>query len=313
MKISSITNTGYQKAMSTENPVNRGKEYTKQNNDKINTAIKSNSDGCVCFKGGVPLLHKMANFASDNPMVAEALFAIIITCGLRPASIMATAKTDEEKDKCTYQAAKSVSSGLIGLAITALIGTPVAAASKAANKRGAFKMPQEMKDKSTEVVKKGVTALNDLCTKFSESGEHKELAEQIKNLTDGGRINLNTFKNSGKHAEKLFKKSIDDVAPEISGTVKSALKEQKIINNYEKTGKNIVDKLFQPIVLPFRAKITIAMVPIILGVLGIKKSANKSQKKEQTSFDNLNYNVFQTSNEKELFSSFSGVAGYENK
>ncbi|MCD7779218.1 MAG: hypothetical protein LUH05_00915 [Candidatus Gastranaerophilales bacterium] len=320
MRINSITaDKGYLKGRAAERSECGGNKSVKRhnmyqnNNDQINTTIKSNSDGRVSFNGGVPLLHRAASFTSDNPLVAEALFAILITCGLRPVSIMATAKTDEEKDKCTYQAAKSISSGLMGLGLTALVGTPVAAASKAANKKGAFEMPPEMKEKSKEVVQKGVTALNDLGGKLIEKGEHIELAEQIKNLTDGGKINLNVFQKAGKGAEKLFKKTIDDVAPEVSDTVKSAITEQRVMNNYAKTGKNVIDKLFQPVFMPIRAKITIALVPVIIGLFGIKKAGNKSQNKEKVPYDVLNYNVFQTSNEKELFNSFSGVAGYENK
>ena len=148
-KINSITTTtGYLKGRATERLLSQGKECAKERhnlkqnyNDKINTTIESNSDGRVSFKGGTPLLHKAANFASDNPLVAEALFAILITCGLRPLTIMATAKTDEDKEKCSYQAAKSVSTGLVGLATSVLVGIPIAAAAKAAQKRGAFNMP----------------------------------------------------------------------------------------------------------------------------------------------------------------------------
>jgi len=320
MKINSITTTtGYLKGRAAERSSSQGRECAKErhnlkqnNNDQINTTITSNSDGRVSFKGGVPLLHRAANFTSDNPLVAEALFAILITCGLRPLTIMATAKTEEDKEKCTYQAAKSISSGLVGLGMTALVGTPIAAAAKAANKRGAFDMPPEMKEKSAQVVQKGVEALQELGAKLTAEGKKPELAEQISSLIEGGKLNLGIFKKAGKGAEKAFKNTIDNVAPEMSDKIKSALKEQQIINNYAKTGKNVIDKFFQPVFMPLRATITIALVPLIIGMLGIKKSGNKPAPKEQNPFDVLNYNVFQTNEDKNLFKSFAGVANHEN-
>ena len=319
MKINSITpSIIYSKSKGAGASGHRMREsvyerHNKQNNnDQINTTIKMNSDGRVYFKGGIPLLHKAANFASDNPLVAEALFAILITCGLRPITIMATAKTDEDKEKCSYQAAKSVSSGFVGLATTALIGTPIAAATKLANKKGAFNMPQGMKEKSQEVVKQGVDALVEFSKKLTTEGRDLNLAQQINALTEGGKMNLSVFQKAGKHAQNTFKEQISEKAPDISEKVVNALKEQQIINNYDKTGKNVMDKFFQPVFMPIRATITIALVPILLGLLG-KKKPEKKQPPEQNPQVMLNYNVFQDSNEKALFQSFSGVANHENK
>ncbi|HIS88596.1 TPA: hypothetical protein IAA87_04125 [Candidatus Avigastranaerophilus faecigallinarum] len=325
MRINSIsTTTGYLKGRATERLLNQGRECAKErhnlkqnNNDNINTTIKSNSDGRVSFKGATPLLHKAANFASDNPLVAEALFAILITCGLRPLTIMATAKTEEDKEKCSYQAAKSVSTGIIGLATSVLIGIPIAAAAKAAQKRGAFNMPEEMKKQSMEVVKQGAENLTKLAEKFTSEGKHSELVEQIKGLTapmaKKGSINLGIFKKAGKSAEKIFKEKIDDVAPEISESVKNAINEQKTIDNFARTGKNVIDKLFQPIFMPIRATITVALVPTILAALGLKKSSGKPKEPQITPYDYLSYNVFKTSDDKKIFQAFSGVANYENK
>lgn len=327
MKINSITTTtGYLKGRATERLLSRGKECAKERhnlkqnyNDQINTTIESNSDGRVSFKGGTPLLHKAANFASDNPLVAEALFAILITCGLRPLTIMATAKTDEDKEKCSYQAAKSVSTGLVGLATSVLVGIPIAAAAKAAQKRGAFNMPEEMKKKSMDVVKQGAESLTKLAEKFTSEGKHSELVEQIKGLTapmaEKGSINLGIFKKAGKGAEKMFKEKIDNIAPEISESVRNAISEQKTIDNFARTGKNVIDKLFQPIFMPIRATITVALVPTILAALGLKKTSSKKpeEKEKITPYDYLSYHVFKTSDDKKIFQAFSGVANYENK
>ena len=324
MKINSITtNTGYLNIRGKERSLDRGRECVlrenlkQNNNDKINTTIKRNSDGRVSFKGGVPLLHKVANFTSDNPLIAEALFAILITCGLRPLTIMATAKTDEDKEKCSYQAAKSVSTGIVGLAMSVLVGLPIAAAAKAAQKKGAFNMPPEMKEQSKKIVKQGAESLSKLAEKLTTEGRNAELVEQIKGLTapmaEKGTMNLGIFKKAGKGAEKLFRETIDDIAPEISTTIKNAINEQKTIDNFSRTGKNVIDKMFQPIFMPLRATITVALVPTILGALGLKKSGSKKPEKEVTPYDYLSYNVFKSSNEKELFQAFAGVANYENK
>ena len=319
MKINSITaNTGYFKDRGIERQMSGGKprayerhNVKQNNNDQINTTIKMNSDGRVNFKGGIPLLHRAATFASDNPLTAEALFAIIVTCCLRPVTIMATARTKEDKEKCSYQAAKSVSSGVVGLATTALIGTPIAAATKYANNKGVFNIPPKIKEKSLEAVKQGVEVLNEYGKKLTAEGIESPLAEQIKLLTEGGKINLNIFKKAGKGAEKIFQEQIKQKAPDISDKVIKALKEQQVLNNYARTGKNVMDKFFQPVFMPLRATITVALVPFLVALMGQKKPEKKAPAQDLKNI--MNYNVFQNSNEKELFQSFSGVVNNENK
>ena len=250
MKINTITtNTGYLKGRSAKSDHGimrecaREKYAIQKNNEQINTTIKSNSDGRVNFKGDPStLLHKVANFTSDKPLLAEALFALSITCLARPLTIMATAKTEEDKEKCQYQVAKSISSGLIGLAATALISTPISKATKSMEKAEFFK-------KIPEGVKKSAEA-------------------------------------AGKEMGK------------------------KILDNYPKTAKNVMDKLFQPIFMPLRAKLTIMAVPVILGTLGLSRSSKKGVQKPQNS---VNFGMFRTNREKELFQSFSGVNKNENK
>ncbi len=312
MKINSITPAHiHPKSGRFETSPVKSKKRNINNNDKINTTIKMNSDGRASFKGGVPLLHRAANYASYNPLVAEALFAILITCGLRPLTIMATAKNEEEKEKCSYQAAKSISSGLVGLAMTALVGTPIAAATKFANANGHFKMPQAMREKSEEIVKQGIDALKTFSQNLVSQGTDMEFAQTVNKLIEGDKLNIGIFKKAEKGAEKLFQTQIKEKAPDISETVINAMKEQRVLNNYSRTVKNVMDKLFQPAFMPLRATITVALVPVILGLLGKKKPGQKENKTTNPQTI-LNYKVFQTSNEKELFRSFSGVANHEN-
>lgn len=320
MKINSITPTKLYSSPRTKmcSSAERGERAYERhnlkqiNNDQINTTSETiSSAGRVSFKGGVPLLHRAANFASDNPLVAEALFAILITCGARPLTIMATAKTDEDKEKCSYQAAKSISSGLVGLGTTALIGAPIAAATKLANKNGAFNMTPEMKEKSKEIVKKGVDALSEFGQKLAADGSDSVLANQIKNLTEGGVFNLSVLKKAGKGAEKTFIQTIKEKAPDISETVAKGLTEQRILNNYAKTGKNVMDKLFQPVFMPLRATITVALVPILLGLVGKHKPASKPAPVEQKPVMQ-EYEILKSDKAKELFGSFEGVLNHEN-
>jgi hypothetical protein len=320
MKINSITtNTGYLKGRATESQLTKERECAKErydlkqnNNDKINTTIKRNSDGRASFKGAQPFIHRAANFANNNPLLAEATFALLVTCLARPLTIMATAKTEEDKEKCSYQAMKSVASGVVGLAMTALISTPIKAAVAAAKGKGAFNITPKIKEEAQAVVNQGIDTLKETAKRIHESGKDEKLVEQIAKLTNNDTLNLNVFENLGKNAEKVFLSQINEVAPETSKVIKNAISEQKAINNYANAGKNVMERLFQPIFMPLRAKVTIAMVPVLLGLMGQKKPSGKS-KDNKTATHQINYNMFQNESEKVLFGSFSGVTSNENK
>ncbi|MBQ9246725.1 hypothetical protein IJ182_10715 [bacterium] len=263
MKISSITtNTGYLKDKSHWSASERARECAKKkydlkqnNNDNIITTIKRNPDGRASFKGAsaAPLLHKIAIFSSEKPLLADALFALSITCCARPLTIMATAKTEEDKEKCHYQVAKSIATGVLGLAMTALISPSISKATKAIDASGTFtKIPEAIKENAQKIIDN------------PETEKQKETAA-------------------------------------------------KVVKNYATTAKNVMDKVFQPIFMPLRAKLTIMAVPVILGALGLSKGGKK--KAQTTDSDKnriLNYNIFQSDNEKVLFGSFSGVANHEN-
>ena len=317
MKISSIkTETSYlhSKQGSTAAEMKREKSAfnptnLKQDNyEQINTTIKRNSDGRVSFKGnGVQLFHKVATFAKDNPLIAEALFAIVITCGLRPLAIVATAKTDEEKDKCAYQAAKSVSTGVVGLGMTALVAPPIKNAAKGIFDKGKLQIPQELLDKNNGLVSKAVQAL-------SERANDIRTDVNITSLIADGKINTKVFKEKGPASLKAFTKAVKEQAPDVADDIIKGIKAQNSTNNYANTAKNVFDKFFQPAFLPIRAAITIALVPIILKAAGIKKGGSKPKEpvQEQNMYNSLNFG-FKSQKEKDLFQSFAGVANYENK
>ena len=308
MKVNSITQANiYSKAKGAGSPgaMRRESAYERHNNeqlnnDQINTTIKmqKNSDGRVSFKGGAPLLHKVAKFTTDNPLVAEALFAILITCGLRPATILATAKTDKDKDKCAYQAAKSISSGVVGLATTAIVGTILTAGTRKAYAKGLHNHPD---------VRKGITALQE----FAQNNKDNPLTKTINRLTEGNKLNLSIFTKEGVVSSEEFLTKLSEQASDIVDDVTKAIQKEKDCPRYLSTAKNVIDKLFQPIFMPIRATITTALVPVILNALGLKKSGKKPAP-EQNPQVMLNYSVFQNETEKKLFQSFAGVNNNAN-
>ncbi len=317
MKISSIkTETSYLQGRPKGTMPERMREKSvldranlKLNNDQINTTINENSDGRVSFKGGsisAPFLHKMANFASDNPLVAEAIFAILITCGMRPAAIMATAKTDEDKQKCSYQAAKSVSSGLVGLGMTALVATPLAAAVKRVNQNGSFKLPEAVENANKELVRKGIDALNGVKNRI-------QTGVDVNTLTADGKFNVGVFAKKGEGSLKNFARTLKEQAPDAAKDIIDGIKAQKSNNNYPKAAKNIMDKFFQPAFMPLRASITIALVPILLKLVGLKKGGKPQQPPQNDNIYNSLYFGLNSDKAKEVFKTFAGVANYENK
>lgn len=321
MKISSIkTETSYlhNKQAGTVTEMKREKSAFNPTNlkhdnyEQINTTIKKNSDGRVSFKGIDPrsAFHKVATYAKDNPLIAEALFAIVITCGLRPLAIFATANTEEEKDKCAYQAAKSVSTGVVGLGMTALVSPPIKNAAKniaGKFKDGELKIPPQVLAENEKMVEKAISALakraNDIKTEVN-----------IPALIADGKINTKTFAEKGNASLKAFTKAVKEQVPDVADDILNGIKAQNSTNNYANTAKNIFDKFFQPAFLPIRAAITIALVPIILKSMGIKKGGSKPKDpvQEQNIYNSLNFG-FKSQKEKDLFQSFAGVANYENK
>lgn len=70
-------------------------------------------------------IKKVLDYVGENSVLSEALFAVFITCGLRPAVILASPGKGEDKEKNQYAAAHSIASGLIGLVMTLLVSQPI--------------------------------------------------------------------------------------------------------------------------------------------------------------------------------------------
>lgn len=107
--------------MSKELSADLTKKLGKEANVKVSKTAYSIAEK---MKNSVKL-RKMFDFAGENSVLSEAIFAVLITCGLRPAVIMASPGKGEDKEKNQYAAAHSIASGIIGLAMTLLVSQPV--------------------------------------------------------------------------------------------------------------------------------------------------------------------------------------------
>lgn len=68
--------------------------------------------------------------ANENQILFSALFALVLTCALRPAAIMVTPSDKKNHDDKKYASAHSIASGLIGLGFTILLSNPIAHAAR---------------------------------------------------------------------------------------------------------------------------------------------------------------------------------------
>lgn len=70
------------------------------------------------------IVHKVLQMADSNQTVFDALFALLITCGLRPAAIMAQSN-EHNKEKNKKAASHSISSGIIGYGFAVAVFSPI--------------------------------------------------------------------------------------------------------------------------------------------------------------------------------------------
>lgn len=74
-------------------------------------------------------LKKTLDFANNQQLVFDAAFALVLTCFLRPLSIMLF-PSKKNKDDLKYASAHSIASGIIGFAISTVIFTPISSGIK---------------------------------------------------------------------------------------------------------------------------------------------------------------------------------------
>lgn len=83
--------------------------------------------------------------ADEKQVVFSAGFALILTCFLRPASIMALPSDKKNKDDKKYAAAHSIASGVIGFTISSIVANPIGDAVKKVLKDPQKYMPKNAK------------------------------------------------------------------------------------------------------------------------------------------------------------------------
>ncbi len=217
------------------------RENLKQNNyDNINTSIKSNPDARVSFSGvKAPLLHSLAVYGHNNPLAAEAICATFYAGILRPVSVMAMARDESEKAKCTYQAAKSVASAYIGLASTIIVGTIVSAGTGAAIRKGLFGIPKAIRNNNQKFIDDGISHLNAIAKKIENS--NPDLAAQISSLTKPAlpkkQLNLDIFDKNKKNSLNEFIGKIKKLYPDSTEAISNAIEKQKAVNKH---GESVV-------------------------------------------------------------------------
>lgn len=93
--------------------------------DKINFCGFLNTEKLLKSDG----LKKVLDFANNQQLVFDATFALLLTCILRPLSIISL-PSKKNKEDMKYASAHSIASGLIGFAISTAIFAPISSGIK---------------------------------------------------------------------------------------------------------------------------------------------------------------------------------------
>lgn len=118
-----------------------------------------------------PKVQKFLEKAADSQLVFSALFALLLTCTLRPLAIVALPGQKKNNDDKKYAAAHSIASGIIQYIITLIICSPIAAGLK---KIGKNPMKFLNKDKSSH--------LGDITSERFRASKDFNAAKKIVNM-----------------------------------------------------------------------------------------------------------------------------------
>lgn len=268
----------------------------ENNNVKNNATASKNTCGRISFKGTLAgeaakksskaldfiadsiiksdKIQSFLNFAHDNNLLASSIIALFVTCIMRPVTIMSMpTKSEENKEKNKYASAKSIASGVIGFIATYLIAEPFKHATKQVSKElieaGKIIAEDDIKPTARSLAQSILDKVSPPC--FLNTNE--KLVEAARKMIPEDYINK-ILKKAGKfptnNAENL-KNSI------------GALTE--ILANRLRSQKSITEQFLNatshtPLSVPIKALATISLVPIFLGIFGLKKSSDKKPKVE---------------------------------
>jgi len=275
-------------------------------------------------------LGRVLEVAAENQNVCQAGFALAICCGLRPVSNYVV--TEDKKD-AWFANAHSMSSGLIGFAWPLVFATPLAAGVK-------HVLAKPQKYLKPELVKKFYPNVGMVEEIAKDGTKTKKIATNIKGemLRKDGSIlckdlePLMIYKDSEK---PVFEKAHPNLYVDKTGVVRSkdVFKTERGVYKLDEKGEKIgvaVQKDLTPIteemeigaqkeknvqtainmssdilLAPIRASLTIKLIPVILGALGIEKP-KKAPAVTAQSNQNNSLNVVSTSNNTTVKSTAGG-------
>lgn len=246
---------------------------------------------------------------NDQSLVAEALYALGVTAGLRAMVHLATPSKDEsEKTKNQYRAANAVATGVIGTIFTILFAKPVGGAvDKILGTRKG-----DISKVSAEIMTKVKAMLTEKHPEVSELAE--TLANDVQDLVKTKNARLYRISEKiGSQIQELLKtdekyKNLPEIPKEVIADIKQIVEsvEKELPFEYFKdesyllarsnllgftkdetrTFKELATRVHQPVFMPVRAWMTIAIVPPLLALMGLKKSSSKP-KQQETGTNNL--------------------------
>ena len=261
----------------------KGAEKKSVNTSKLNYSINTvvgekNANDCISFKGNLidsalksKPAHALIYRAYKNPLMSEALVALAITCCFRPLTIMATAGKDEEnKKKCKMQVAKSFATGLVGLATTFIVSNPISHAINKFAGSGAknVSLPEDLAEKAETIVKPANQFLKDNADKLKGFVVKNMKGEEIETTIENIVMTKGAKESLAVHSKEVFAKVADAI---------SALKS---INKYQSTMTSLLKKVICPVFSPAKAAVTIALVPVALGIIFKNNKNDKTAPKD---------------------------------
>lgn len=126
--------------------------------------------------------HNYLKKAADNQLVFSSLFALFLTCTLRPISIVALPGQKKNKDDKKYAAAHSIASGVIGYVISLIISNPLAVAIKQKLRKNPHKYFSKMVEDAKGKPRKVAEYLGDLDSEKFRSSKDFNKAKSVLNM-----------------------------------------------------------------------------------------------------------------------------------
>lgn len=194
-----------------------------------------------------PRFKKWLEDAESNPLLFGAMFALVLTCGFRPAAIMSMPSDKKNKDDKIYASAHSIASGLIGCTLVYAATEPIT---------GAFK-------------------------KIEEEIKSSALLTEMKYKVDNGfKPKEDLVALEAKLAKNPTKFLKDKTSYLLKTTLKEADGEVFVKTPFATVASTYIKNIPEFFIAMPRAAVTIALIPVILKYgFGMKKKTAKNDDK----------------------------------